>query len=171
MFAGGLRRVTLLRLSRSFRTPTRSDRRKTSPTSAVRQRRTATSSQWSLLFTQVSAHTHTHTHTPTCTHVYIFCLQLSCQSSATPDTDLHSRFSVFLPLHRLQDSLEFIGQDGNTLRPDQNTGASGLLGNIGNTSHLPQAPLTVRKFSYLRNCIGNIFITMKHVIMVEIILS
>lgn len=34
--------------------------------------------------------------------------------------------------HRLQDSLEFIGQDSNTLRPDQNTGPNSLLGNIGN---------------------------------------
>ncbi|KAM8835848.1 folliculin-interacting protein 1 isoform 1-T1 [Synchiropus picturatus] len=39
--------------------------------------------------------------------------------------------SVYGSLNTLQDSLEFIGQDGNTLRPDQNTGANGLLGNIG----------------------------------------
>lgn len=34
---------------------------------------------------------------------------------------------------RLQDSLEFIGQDSNTLWPDQNTGVNSLLKNIGNT--------------------------------------
>ncbi|XP_074528630.1 folliculin-interacting protein 1 isoform X2 [Halichoeres trimaculatus] len=39
--------------------------------------------------------------------------------------------SVYGSLNTLQDSLEFIGQDSNTLRPDQNTGASSLLGNIG----------------------------------------
>ncbi|XP_071397625.1 folliculin-interacting protein 1 isoform X3 [Centroberyx affinis] len=39
--------------------------------------------------------------------------------------------SVYGSLNTLQDSLEFIGQDPNTLRPDQNTGANGLLGNIG----------------------------------------
>lgn len=33
---------------------------------------------------------------------------------------------------RLQDSLEFIGQDSNTLWPDQNTGVNSLLKNIGN---------------------------------------
>ncbi|XP_064838314.1 folliculin-interacting protein 1-like isoform X2 [Oncorhynchus masou masou] len=32
---------------------------------------------------------------------------------------------------RLQDSLEFMGQDPNSLRPDQNTVTNGLLGNIG----------------------------------------
>ncbi|KAG5843304.1 hypothetical protein ANANG_G00149370 [Anguilla anguilla] len=35
------------------------------------------------------------------------------------------------PSDRLQDSLEFINQDSNSLRPDQNTGANGFLGNIG----------------------------------------
>ncbi|XP_030009196.1 folliculin-interacting protein 1 isoform X2 [Sphaeramia orbicularis] len=39
--------------------------------------------------------------------------------------------SVYGSLNTLQDSLEFIGQDSNTLRPDQNTGPSSLLGNIG----------------------------------------
>nr|XP_046265853.1 folliculin-interacting protein 1 isoform X2 [Scatophagus argus] len=39
--------------------------------------------------------------------------------------------SVYGSLNTLQDSLEFIGQDSNTLRPDQNTGANSLLGNIG----------------------------------------
>ncbi|XP_045896591.1 folliculin-interacting protein 1 isoform X1 [Micropterus dolomieu] len=39
--------------------------------------------------------------------------------------------SVYGSLNTLQDSLEFIGQDSNTLRPDQNIGASSLLGNIG----------------------------------------
>ncbi|XP_031729931.1 folliculin-interacting protein 1 isoform X2 [Anarrhichthys ocellatus] len=39
--------------------------------------------------------------------------------------------SVYGSLNTLQDSLEFIGQDGNTLRPDQNTGPNSLLGNIG----------------------------------------
>ncbi|KAM3869631.1 folliculin-interacting protein 1 [Diretmus argenteus] len=39
--------------------------------------------------------------------------------------------SVYGSLNTLQDSLEFIGQDPNTLRPEQNTGANGLLGNIG----------------------------------------
>ncbi|XP_041656794.1 folliculin-interacting protein 1 isoform X2 [Cheilinus undulatus] len=41
--------------------------------------------------------------------------------------------SVYGSLNTLQDSLEFIGQDSNTLRPDQNTGASSLLGNIGHS--------------------------------------
>ncbi|XP_029925316.1 folliculin-interacting protein 1 isoform X2 [Myripristis murdjan] len=41
--------------------------------------------------------------------------------------------SVYGSLNTLQDSLEFIGQDSNTLRPDQNTGANGLLGNIGHS--------------------------------------
>ncbi|XP_076024435.1 folliculin-interacting protein 1 isoform X1 [Genypterus blacodes] len=41
--------------------------------------------------------------------------------------------STYGSLNTLQDSLEFIGQDGNTLRPDQNTGTSGLLGNIGHS--------------------------------------
>ncbi|KAG7215890.1 hypothetical protein INR49_002526 [Caranx melampygus] len=36
--------------------------------------------------------------------------------------------SVYGSLNTLQDSLEFIGQDSNTLKPDQNTGP---LGNIG----------------------------------------
>ncbi|XP_049448947.1 folliculin-interacting protein 1 isoform X1 [Epinephelus fuscoguttatus] len=39
--------------------------------------------------------------------------------------------SVYGSLNTLQDSLEFIGQDSNTLRPDQNTGPHSLLGNIG----------------------------------------
>ncbi|XP_034062448.1 folliculin-interacting protein 1 isoform X1 [Gymnodraco acuticeps] len=39
--------------------------------------------------------------------------------------------SVYGSLNTLQDSLEFIGQDGNTLRPDQNTAPNSLLGNIG----------------------------------------
>nr|XP_057942626.1 folliculin-interacting protein 1 isoform X3 [Doryrhamphus excisus] len=39
--------------------------------------------------------------------------------------------SVYGSLNTLQDSLEFIGQDSNTLRPDQNTGTNNLLGNIG----------------------------------------
>uniref|UniRef100_UPI0037E7ABEE folliculin-interacting protein 1 isoform X2 n=1 Tax=Semicossyphus pulcher TaxID=241346 RepID=UPI0037E7ABEE len=41
--------------------------------------------------------------------------------------------SVYGSLNTLQDSLEFIGQDSNTLRPDQNTGANSLLGNIGHS--------------------------------------
>ncbi|XP_029303969.1 LOW QUALITY PROTEIN: folliculin-interacting protein 1 [Cottoperca gobio] len=41
--------------------------------------------------------------------------------------------SVYGSLNTLQDSLEFIGQDGNTLRPDQNTAPNSLLGNIGFT--------------------------------------
>ncbi|XP_073335859.1 folliculin-interacting protein 1 isoform X2 [Pagrus major] len=41
--------------------------------------------------------------------------------------------SVYGSLNTLQDSLEFIGQDGNTLRPDQNTGANSMLGNIGHS--------------------------------------
>ncbi|XP_063751008.1 folliculin-interacting protein 1 isoform X2 [Eleginops maclovinus] len=39
--------------------------------------------------------------------------------------------SVYGSLNTLQDSLEFIGQDSNTLRPDQNTAPNSLLGNIG----------------------------------------
>ncbi|XP_037543795.1 folliculin-interacting protein 1 [Nematolebias whitei] len=39
--------------------------------------------------------------------------------------------SVYGSLNTLQDSLEFIGPDSNTLRPDQNAGPSSLLGNIG----------------------------------------
>nr|XP_020467621.1 folliculin-interacting protein 1 isoform X1 [Monopterus albus] len=39
--------------------------------------------------------------------------------------------SAYGSLNTLQDSLEFIGQDNNTLRPDQNTGPHSLLGNIG----------------------------------------
>ncbi|XP_040907176.1 folliculin-interacting protein 1 isoform X2 [Toxotes jaculatrix] len=39
--------------------------------------------------------------------------------------------SVYGSLNTLQDSLEFIGQESNTLRPDQNTGPNSLLGNIG----------------------------------------
>uniref|UniRef100_A0AAQ4QT69 UDENN FNIP1/2-type domain-containing protein n=1 Tax=Gasterosteus aculeatus aculeatus TaxID=481459 RepID=A0AAQ4QT69_GASAC len=39
--------------------------------------------------------------------------------------------SVYGSLNTLQDSLEFIGQDGNALRPDQNTGPNSHLGNIG----------------------------------------
>ncbi|XP_008288973.1 folliculin-interacting protein 1 isoform X3 [Stegastes partitus] len=41
--------------------------------------------------------------------------------------------SVYGSLNTLQDSLEFIGQDSNTLRPDQNTGPNSLLGNIGHS--------------------------------------
>nr|XP_029133976.1 folliculin-interacting protein 1 isoform X3 [Labrus bergylta] len=41
--------------------------------------------------------------------------------------------SVYGSLNTLQDSLEFIGQDSNTLRPDQNTGTNSLLGNIGHS--------------------------------------
>ncbi|KAM3601734.1 uncharacterized protein V6R79_017956 [Siganus canaliculatus] len=41
--------------------------------------------------------------------------------------------SVYGSLNTLQDSLEFIGQDTNTLRPDQNTGPNSLLGNIGHS--------------------------------------
>ncbi|KAJ8347966.1 hypothetical protein SKAU_G00265550 [Synaphobranchus kaupii] len=39
--------------------------------------------------------------------------------------------SVYGSLNTLQDSLEFINQDSNSLRPDQNTAANGFLGNIG----------------------------------------
>ncbi|KAK2828092.1 hypothetical protein Q5P01_019126 [Channa striata] len=39
--------------------------------------------------------------------------------------------SVYGSLNTLQDSLEFIGQDSNTLRPDQNTGPNSLIANIG----------------------------------------
>ncbi|KAM4545538.1 folliculin-interacting protein 1 isoform 1-T1 [Odontesthes bonariensis] len=39
--------------------------------------------------------------------------------------------SVYGSLNTLQDSLEFIGQDSNTIKPDQNTGPNSLLGNIG----------------------------------------
>uniref|UniRef100_A0A8C3A8X4 Folliculin interacting protein 1 n=1 Tax=Cyclopterus lumpus TaxID=8103 RepID=A0A8C3A8X4_CYCLU len=39
--------------------------------------------------------------------------------------------SVYGSLNTLQDSLEFIGQDGNALRPDPNAGPNGPLGNIG----------------------------------------
>ncbi|XP_072517795.1 folliculin-interacting protein 1 isoform X2 [Salminus brasiliensis] len=39
--------------------------------------------------------------------------------------------SVYGSLNTLQDSLEFISQDSNTLRPDQNTVVNGFLGNIG----------------------------------------
>ncbi|XP_069009653.1 folliculin-interacting protein 1 isoform X1 [Embiotoca jacksoni] len=39
--------------------------------------------------------------------------------------------SVYGSLNTLQDSLEFIGQESNTLRPEQNTGPNSLLGNIG----------------------------------------
>nr|XP_029482959.1 folliculin-interacting protein 1-like isoform X4 [Oncorhynchus nerka] len=42
--------------------------------------------------------------------------------------------SVYGSLNTLQDSLEFIGQDPNALRPDQNTVANGLLGNIGHSN-------------------------------------
>ncbi|XP_047462745.1 folliculin-interacting protein 1 isoform X2 [Mugil cephalus] len=41
--------------------------------------------------------------------------------------------SVYGSLNTLQDSLEFIGQDSNTLKPDQNTGPNSLLGNIGHS--------------------------------------
>ncbi|XP_072302158.1 folliculin-interacting protein 1 isoform X2 [Eucyclogobius newberryi] len=39
--------------------------------------------------------------------------------------------SVYGSLNTLQDSLEFIAQDNNTLRPDPHAGPSSLLGNIG----------------------------------------
>ncbi|KAK6475739.1 folliculin-interacting protein 1-like [Huso huso] len=39
--------------------------------------------------------------------------------------------SVYGSLNTLQDSLEFINQDTNTLKPDHNSGVNGLLGNIG----------------------------------------
>ncbi|XP_017560768.1 folliculin-interacting protein 1 isoform X1 [Pygocentrus nattereri] len=39
--------------------------------------------------------------------------------------------SVYGSLNTLQDSLEFISQDSNTLRPDQSTVVNGFLGNIG----------------------------------------
>ncbi|XP_056911371.1 folliculin-interacting protein 1 isoform X2 [Takifugu flavidus] len=39
--------------------------------------------------------------------------------------------SAYGSLNTLQDSLEFIGQDSNTLWPDQNTGVNSLLKNIG----------------------------------------
>lgn len=41
-------------------------------------------------------------------------------------------FSFFLFSCRLQDSLEFINQDNNTLKPDHTTIMNGLLMNIGN---------------------------------------
>ncbi|XP_041808457.1 folliculin-interacting protein 1 isoform X2 [Chelmon rostratus] len=41
--------------------------------------------------------------------------------------------SVYGSLNTLQDSLEFIAPDSNTLRPDQNAGANSLLGNIGHS--------------------------------------
>ncbi|XP_034033874.1 folliculin-interacting protein 1 isoform X2 [Thalassophryne amazonica] len=41
--------------------------------------------------------------------------------------------SVYGSLNTLQDSLEFIGHDSNTLKPEQNTGANSLLGNIGHS--------------------------------------
>ncbi|NWV28518.1 FNIP1 protein, partial [Origma solitaria] len=39
--------------------------------------------------------------------------------------------SIYGSLNTLQDSLEFINQDGNTLKPDHSTIMNGLLGNIG----------------------------------------
>ncbi|XP_041079205.1 folliculin-interacting protein 1-like isoform X4 [Polyodon spathula] len=39
--------------------------------------------------------------------------------------------SVYGSLNTLQDSLEFINQDSNTLKPDHNSGKNSLLGNIG----------------------------------------
>nr|XP_033782853.1 folliculin-interacting protein 1 isoform X2 [Geotrypetes seraphini] len=39
--------------------------------------------------------------------------------------------SIYGSLNTLQDSLEFINQDNNTLKPDHNTIMNGLLGNIG----------------------------------------
>uniref|UniRef100_A0A8C8I746 UDENN FNIP1/2-type domain-containing protein n=2 Tax=Oncorhynchus tshawytscha TaxID=74940 RepID=A0A8C8I746_ONCTS len=42
--------------------------------------------------------------------------------------------SVYGSLNTLQDSLEFMGQDPNSLRPDQNTVTNGLLGNIGHSN-------------------------------------
>ncbi|KAI4904718.1 hypothetical protein NFI96_023994 [Prochilodus magdalenae] len=42
--------------------------------------------------------------------------------------------SVYGSLNTLQDSLEFINQDSNTLRPDQSTVVNGFLGNIGHSN-------------------------------------
>ncbi|XP_066502197.1 folliculin-interacting protein 1 isoform X2 [Hoplias malabaricus] len=42
--------------------------------------------------------------------------------------------SVYGSLNTLQDSLEFISQDSNTLRPDQSTVGNGFLGNIGHSN-------------------------------------
>lgn len=41
-------------------------------------------------------------------------------------------YVLFSGFFRLQDSLEFINQDSNTLKPDHSTIMNGLLGNIGN---------------------------------------
>lgn len=59
--------------------------------------------------------------------MYMKCTRLKSSS----ETEHLFLFFCFI-FRRLQDSLEFIGQDSNTLRPDQNTGANSLLGNIGN---------------------------------------
>ncbi|RXM93871.1 Folliculin-interacting protein 1 [Acipenser ruthenus] len=42
--------------------------------------------------------------------------------------------SVYGSFNTLQDSLEFINQDTNTLKPDHNSGVNGLLGNIGHSN-------------------------------------
>ncbi|XP_056586763.1 folliculin-interacting protein 1 isoform X4 [Triplophysa dalaica] len=42
--------------------------------------------------------------------------------------------SVYGSLNTLQDSLEFINQDSNALRPDQNTVGNGFLGNTGHSN-------------------------------------
>ncbi|XP_062867486.1 folliculin-interacting protein 1 isoform X2 [Trichomycterus rosablanca] len=42
--------------------------------------------------------------------------------------------SVYGSLNTLQDSLEFINQDSNSLRPEQNTVVNGFLGNIGHSN-------------------------------------
>ncbi|NXR45822.1 FNIP1 protein, partial [Hippolais icterina] len=51
--------------------------------------------------------------------------------------------SIYGSLNTLQDSLEFINQDSNTLKPDHSTIMNGLLGNIG----LPQLCSPRRAFS------------------------
>lgn len=44
---------------------------------------------------------------------------------------------MFFLCDRLQDSLEFIGQDPHTLRPDHNNSLLGNIGNHDNTSTVP----------------------------------
>lgn len=44
--------------------------------------------------------------------------------------------SIYGSLNTLQDSLEFINQDSNTLKPDHSTIMNGLLGNIGNCKQI-----------------------------------
>lgn len=51
-------------------------------------------------------------------------------------------FFSFFPC-RLQDSLEFINQDNNTLKPDHTTVMNGLLMNIGNFLICKIKPLTI----------------------------